>query len=250
MGFSTDLHQRFVEQTAWTQQAQQLFLEKANLSPKSRILEVGSGTGALLISLNAINPADYFGIDIQYDLVAFAHKSSPSFRVACADAYTLPYPDDTFDAVVCHYLLLWLTDVAAALAEMRRVTRTGGFIAALAEPDYGSQIQYPEEFASLGEKQRGALFKMGANADIGRHLSDLLVKSGCEHVATGILGYFHEAPFTPSQIASEQEILISDIGSEIDRQSMLSALETDRSSRLNNTRVHFIPTFFSWGYNP
>jgi SAM-dependent methyltransferase len=249
MGFSTDLHRRFVEQAAWTKQAQQLFIEKANLNPKSRILEVGSGTGALLTSLNSIKSVEYYGIDIQYDLAAYSQGCEPSFRVACADAYYLPFSDGTFDAVVCHYLFLWLSDVAAALIEMRRVARSDGLIAALAEPDYGSQIQYPDEFAMIGKKQREALLHEGANPDFGRQLATTLVKSGCERVATGILGYFRESPYTQPQIVSEQEILISDIGNKIDEQSLRSVLEADRSSRLNNTRIQFVPTFFGWGYN-
>jgi SAM-dependent methyltransferase len=249
MSFSVELHQRFVDQAAWTRQAQGLFLDAAGIHSDSRILEVGCGTGALISSMNSLRPACYFGIDIQYDLLDFARENNFNIPLASADGYHLPFASGQFDAVICHYFFLWITDVRQVLAEMRRVTRKGGVIAALAEPDYGSRIDFPEEFALLGKKQHEALIRQGADADMGRKLTWVLSEAGCKRIATGILGSFQPEPLAASQIASEQKILVSDLGNVMDPISFQTLLEKDADMRTQNSRVQFIPTFFGWGFN-
>jgi SAM-dependent methyltransferase len=247
MNFPVGLHQRFVEQAAWTRQAQELFIQKSGLHSGSQILEVGCGTCALLASLRDNLPAQYFGIDIQYYLLDFARRENPTFGLARADAIKLPFPSDFFDAVVCHYFLLWVSDLAAVLDEIRRVTRSGGFIAALAEPDYGSQIQFPDEFGLIGKKQRDSLQKMGANPDIGRRLAFELTRSGCENVSIGILGSFNASPPNQETIRVEQSILISDIEKDMNKVDLQSLLAKDTEARSKNIRIQFVPTFFGWG---
>jgi SAM-dependent methyltransferase len=250
MSFSVGLHKRFVEQAAWTRQAQVLFAEAAGVQPDSRILEVGCGTGALISSMNALRPASYFGIDIQPDLLDFARENNLYFPLASSDGCHLPFASGQFDAVICHYFLLWIKDVGQVLAEMCRVTRNGGIVAALAEPDYGNRIDYPEEFALLGKKQREALIRQGADADMGRKLAWALSEAGCERIATGILGSFQPEPHTASQIASEQKILESDLGNAMDPQHFQTLMKKDATMQSKNSRVQFIPTFFGWGYKP
>jgi demethylmenaquinone methyltransferase/2-methoxy-6-polyprenyl-1,4-benzoquinol methylase len=55
-------------------------------------------------------------------------------RWAAADTLRLPFPDDTFDAVASGFLMRNVVDVAAALAEQRRVTRSGGRVLVLDVP--------------------------------------------------------------------------------------------------------------------
>ncbi len=249
MTFSIELHERFVEQAAWTWQAQRLLIESADFSPKSKILEVGCGTGAFLSSLNSISNSDYFGIDIQFNLLQFAFEHKSPFQLSCADANLLPFRDGTFDAIVCHYFLLWVDNISNILSEMRRVTRSGGIIAALAEPDYGSRIDYPPDFVLPGKRQREALIRQGANPDMGRQLGEALSDSGCTQIAVGILGSFNAAPLSSKQALSEQEILKSDLENEIDENTINLLIQKDTASRMNKSRVQFIPTFFGWGYN-
>jgi ubiquinone/menaquinone biosynthesis C-methylase UbiE len=249
MHFDTDLHDRFVEQASWTRQAQSLFLQAANLKPDSRVLEVGCGTGAVLSSVAAITPARFSGVDIQPDLLRLAHRRSPGLPLACADGYSLPFTTGCFDAVVCHYFLLWVKNVPAILREMRRVTRPGGLVAALAEPDYGSRIDYPDEFSHPGCAQRDALIGQGADPDMGRKLPQALADAGCQNIAFGILGAFQANPPSDNQVLSEMSVLKNDLAGHMYGSAFDSLLHKDERARLNNTRVQFIPTFFAWGYN-
>ena len=56
--------------------------------------------------------------------------------------YQLGYPDGTFDVVHAHQVLQHLSDPVAALAEMRRVCRPGGLVAAR-DGDYARDVLVP-----------------------------------------------------------------------------------------------------------
>ena len=247
MRFEADMHKRFIEQAAWTRQAQALFVQAARLTADSAVLEVGCGTGAVLSSLAGITPAHYTGIDIQSGLLRHAAAAFPAFTFSHADGFHLPFRNDQFDAVLCHYFLLWVNNVPAVLREMRRVTRPGGYVAALAEPDYGSRIDFPAEFAEAGRAQRDALMRQGADPDMGRKLPAALAEAGCLDIAHGIVGSFMPVPPTEEQIQSELSILRNDLSNgDIHTESEI-LLASDAESRRRNIRVQFVPTFFGWG---
>jgi SAM-dependent methyltransferase len=94
--------------------------------PSARILEVGIGDGENLRFLPA--SWEVYGVDIaRIQLLACARRySSMSGRLAWAEAERLPFPDGTFDACYSVGGFTYYGDHAAALAEMRRVTRAGG----------------------------------------------------------------------------------------------------------------------------
>ncbi|HEX7555411.1 MAG TPA: methyltransferase domain-containing protein [Leptolinea sp.] len=250
MTFPVNLHRRFCEQAAWTQQAQKMMVQSAGIYPESRILEVGCGTGAFLSSIQSILNANYFGVDIQMDLLQFASEQSPDYLFSVADGQSIPFRNGSFDGVVCHFFLMWVKNPLSILLEMRRVVRSGGVVAVIAEPDYGSRIEYPPEFIIPGKLQREALIKQGANPDIGRQLSELLGKSGCKKIATGVLGSFQDETSELKTIAAEQEILTSDLIGLMNEQDIQTLLQKDKIAHMNNSRVQFVPTFFGWGFNP
>ncbi len=99
------------------------------LESRKRILDVGCGTGELSRVLEAESSADVIGCDADPDLLAAARDHVP---VVAGDAFRLPFPDDTFDLVVCQALLINLPDPAAALREFARVS--SDCVAAI-EPD-------------------------------------------------------------------------------------------------------------------
>jgi SAM-dependent methyltransferase len=83
-----------------------------------KVLEVGSGSGLLQDVVR-----DYTGLDIAETAACYYHKP---FVAASADS--LPFADDTFDAVWSVWVLEHLTNPERALAEMRRVVRPGGIL--------------------------------------------------------------------------------------------------------------------------
>ncbi|MDD2898804.1 MAG: methyltransferase domain-containing protein [Desulfuromonadaceae bacterium] len=94
------------------------------------ILDVGTGTGALLERLKAhYNSASLTGIDVAHNMcVRAAQKLGASCRVAVGNAECLPFRNDSFDLAVSASALQWVNNLAAALHEMNRVVRPGGDI--------------------------------------------------------------------------------------------------------------------------
>jgi MPBQ/MSBQ methyltransferase len=89
-------------------------------------LDAGCGTGfqsALLTELGW----DAHGIDVSAGLLAVARRRLPGAALALASVETLPYPDASFDAIVCcGSTLSFVDEPARALAELGRVLRPGG----------------------------------------------------------------------------------------------------------------------------
>lgn len=113
------------------------------LDSGQRVLEVGCGTGVFLPLLAAaVGPHGHVdAVDHASQFVAAAQERVTSAGLAASvavqqgDAYHLPFPDGLFDAVHCERVLIHLDDPTAALREMRRVVRPGGWIVA-AEPHH------------------------------------------------------------------------------------------------------------------
>jgi SAM-dependent methyltransferase len=92
------------------------------------VLEVGVGTGANL----TYYPPELriTGIDLSPAMLAVARDRAAGHRIDASlhegDAQALPFPDASFDTVVCTIALCAIPDDRAAIAEMQRVLRPGG----------------------------------------------------------------------------------------------------------------------------
>ena len=103
----------------------------AGISEGQRVLDVGCGPGALTAELVArLGAASVAAVDPSEPFVEAARTRFPGVDVRQAPAEQLPYGDDSFDASVAQLVVHFMSDPVAGLAEMRRVTRPGGTIAA------------------------------------------------------------------------------------------------------------------------
>ena len=115
--------------------------EALRISSGQSVLEIGCGSGVFMPRLaEAVGPGGkVFGIDAAPALVDAARRrmaATPWVKVEQADAYHLPYPNDTFDVAHCERVLIHLEHPRLALREMARVVKPDGWIVA-AEPDWG-----------------------------------------------------------------------------------------------------------------
>jgi ArsR family transcriptional regulator len=99
-------------------------------SGDARLLDIGTGTGALLETM-APRVAQALGVDASRQMLALARTrlARPGLAhcaVRQADMYRLPLADASFDAVVLQMVLHYAEDPAAALTEAARVLRPGG----------------------------------------------------------------------------------------------------------------------------
>jgi len=96
-----------------------------------RALDVGCGPGALTAELvTRLGSAAVAAVDPSEPFVAAARVRNPGVDVQQASAEQLPFPDHSFDAVLAQLVVHFMSDPVAGLAEMARVTRRGGVVAA------------------------------------------------------------------------------------------------------------------------
>jgi SAM-dependent methyltransferase len=94
-------------------------------APAGRVLDLGSGTGALLQSLQP--ERDAWGVDFSPLALELA-KERGLKNLHLGDAQDLPFPPDAFDAVVSLDTLEHVPDDRLALKEIHRVLRPGGVV--------------------------------------------------------------------------------------------------------------------------
>jgi len=117
----------------WSSALVPRFINFAGIRDGDRVLDVGSGTGALALALAASKSCtEIIGIDPSAPYIEFARKrtSEPRVRFEVGDAMNLPYADDYFDKSLAQLVLSSVPDAKRAVMEMSRVTKAGGILAA------------------------------------------------------------------------------------------------------------------------
>jgi ubiquinone/menaquinone biosynthesis C-methylase UbiE len=147
------------------------------LRPGQRLLDIGCGPGTITLDLAAlVAPGQVIGLENVEAPLATARANAAAradtrtvFQLG--DALALPFEDASFDVVHAHQVLQHLADPVAALREMRRVCKPGGWIAAR-DADYAAMAWYPPSPAL--ERWRStysaAARANGAEPDAGRRL--------------------------------------------------------------------------------
>jgi ubiquinone/menaquinone biosynthesis C-methylase UbiE len=96
--------------------------------PPGRGLDVGCGTGVLAERLQAAG-FDMSGADPSDGMLEVLRSRAPGIEAVQASGTSLPWPDDSFDLVLCVAVMHHVADAAdvrATLGEMVRVARAGG----------------------------------------------------------------------------------------------------------------------------
>ncbi|GAB4504555.1 MAG: hypothetical protein Fur0043_15490 [Anaerolineales bacterium] len=238
-------HSRYLQQAGWTRALRCYLFDQVNLEHARRVLEVGCGTGAILADLPPL-PALH-GLDLRPASLIAARIHAPAASLTCGDALRLPYPPEIFDITFGHFLLLWVADPLQALIEMKRVTRRGGHILALAEPDYSARIDQPPELIPLGRWQTEALRRQGADPAIGGRLAETFYRAGIQLVETGAIQKVENEAQTSQEWELEWAVLKSDLAGLLADQEIRRFEELDRRAREEGRRVLHVPTYFAWG---
>lgn len=107
------------------------FADFASIGEAQRVLDVGCGPGALTGELVRRVGADAVAaVDPSSGFVEAALQRNPGVDVRRAEAESLPFEDGTFGAALAQLVVHFMTDPAAGIGEMRRVTRQDGVVAA------------------------------------------------------------------------------------------------------------------------
>jgi len=136
---------------------QRLALEMLDsaVRPPAKILDAGCGSGELAAKL-IDRGYDAHGLDIAEPMIHFARTRFGSHRFQVGDIENIPFPDNTFDAVVCLGVVEYLDSDDQALREISRILKPAG-IALLATPNANAPLhRFDQLLLSLRPKYRSA----------------------------------------------------------------------------------------------
>jgi ubiquinone/menaquinone biosynthesis C-methylase UbiE len=124
----------------WSRRLAPGFIDFAGLGDGESVLDVGCGTGSLTFALaghaglKAISAIDFSPVFVE---AASRRNRDPRVTIRQADACALPFADASFDRALCLLVLHFVPEAGKAVAEMARVVRPGGTVAAAVWDHYG-----------------------------------------------------------------------------------------------------------------
>ncbi len=241
-----DWHARYLQQAGWTKELRRYLFQRAGADEAKNILEVGCGTGAILTDVKG--PARLSGLDIDQAALQECAVNVPNAILTRGDVQHLPFTDQNFDIVFCHYFLIWIKKPDRAILEMKRVTVHGGYILAFAEPNYSMREDGPGELQKLGRLQTEALIEQGANPSFGAKLTSLFADCGIDILEAGLIAKPDDSSKRSTQDwMMEWKVLENDLEERLPAEKLLELKKLDETAWRSGYRMLNIPTYFAWG---
>lgn len=112
-------------------------VERVAAAEPGRVLDVATGPAGVALALAARSPARIVGIDLSPEMLGQGRRNvaeagrAGQVALVLGQGERLPFADATFDGVMFSYLLRYVADPAATVAELARVVRPGGVVASL-----------------------------------------------------------------------------------------------------------------------
>ncbi|KAL2062114.1 hypothetical protein VTL71DRAFT_6380 [Oculimacula yallundae] len=159
----------------------------SHVNKEANILDVGCGPGVITSDLAKIAPeGKTIGLDnsagiIEQAAAAFPASSFPNLSFVVGDATNLSdYPDNTFDVVHAHQVLVHLPNAISALKEFHRVCKPGGIIAVRDSSPAVVLSLKPDlpGIRAYWDRATSTMIKTGANPEAGNQLEGWAVEAG------------------------------------------------------------------------
>jgi ubiquinone/menaquinone biosynthesis C-methylase UbiE len=150
----------------WSRRLAPLFLDFAGLSDGERVVEIGCGTGSLMLALpGRANFKSLEAIDYEQQFVDAARErnTDPRINIAKGDACNLQFADGAFDRALSMLVLHFVSDPERAIAEMKRVVRPGGIAAATVWDNFGGQTANRMFWDTIAAVEPSASDRRGAS---------------------------------------------------------------------------------------
>ena len=104
---------------------------RRKLDPGKSVLDVACGTGVLACAAaDRVGPSGaVVGLDPSEEMLAVARRKDDTIEWLMGHAEAIPFPDESFEAVLSQFGLMFFENKATSLREMMRVLRPGGHLA-------------------------------------------------------------------------------------------------------------------------
>ena len=164
------------------------FVRLAGTRAGQRVLDVGCGPGAVTsLLVQRLGAEAVCAIDPSAPFVTAVRERLPGVDVRHGSAEALPWPDGGFDQALAQLVVHFMDDPVAALAEMARVTRSGGLVAASVWDYAGARSPLSVFWSAVAEvdpTHPGEAHLAGARPG---HLAELCRAAGLADVEEGEL---------------------------------------------------------------
>ena len=155
----------------------------AGIERGQRVIDVGSGPGALTTELvRRLGPDAVAAADPSEPFVEAARERHPGVDVRLAPAENLPFDNDSFDAALAQLVVHFMADPVAGLAEMARVTRPGGVVAACVWDLAGGRAPISPFWQAARELDPGTTDESNLAGARDSHLAELFTETGLRDV--------------------------------------------------------------------
>ena len=162
----------------------EIVLDRANLRPGDRVLDIACGTGIVArLALNRLSGnGRVVGIDVSPQMLAVAHTIEPRIEWREGNAGALPLSDgERFDLVLCHQGMQFFPDRPAAVREMRRALDGRGrlLVAVWKSLD---EVPFIRDLHTVAERHLGAFVDRRHGFGDPAALEQLIAKGGFHDV--------------------------------------------------------------------
>lgn len=148
-----------------------------------RVLDVGCGPGALTAELvQRLGENAVAAVDPSEAFVAAARNRFPGVAVQRASAEQIPFDDSVFDAAFAQLVVHFMADPVAGLAEMKRVTVSGGTVCACVWDHAGERTPLATFWRAARELDPGVYDESGLAGAREGHLAELFAHAGLASV--------------------------------------------------------------------
>lgn len=209
-------------------------------------MDVGCGTGQIAAEIASRGVA-VTGVDIDADALTKAATDYPDIDFKRVKKDLLPFKNNSFDLVFCHFVLMWQARPARLVAEMARVAKPGGFVVAAAEPDYAGRIAFPDD--GLKTPLSEALASQGADVNLGIRLRSLFVSAGL-YTEVGVWPSLVSSPAKSEEFDSEWALYAHVLKGVLNPDVIAKEKSAARDLDLQGKRAVFLPIFYAVGKKP
>jgi SAM-dependent methyltransferase len=228
-----ELRKLFTRQAKWTKPARDWLIKTKLDTPFSSVLEVGCGCGDVLHEVGQ----DRFGVGLDINLV---YLKELEVEGVLGDGHLLPFRDDSFDLVYCHFAIMWFAEPAVVIKEMARVAKS--WVCCMAEYDLGARLDYPLEFEYIRDKLAKGIKTDGGDPYAGRKLYEYFKRAGLK-AEVGAYSHVMDHEQMLAGFESEWSFIRKFTGMDSKELSELKKRELD--SIREKTRFLFTPVFYA-----